>query len=254
MRIPKLALLLVAAELITPLLCLAQSPAIDNKTGSTAAQAATPVNDSVVSVQELKTSGKAEPAFRKGTDLLLKGDSRGSLAYFERAVAEDPGYYRAYHNLGLAQYQLGEKDRAEKAFQQAIDLTNGGFAPSQFALAMILFEKRQFRQAEALIQHGLDMDPGSALGKYLLGVVQFALNLLPDAERSAHDALRRSADQAEAHILLAKIHERHGDPYAVQGDVAAYLKLDPNGALKNEANALLQRAQEEINRRANASR
>jgi Tfp pilus assembly protein PilF len=254
MRIPKLTLLLALAELIGPVLCLAQTPAIAIEAGSTAAPAVTPVNNSVVSVQELKMSGKAEPAFRKGTDLLLKGDSRGSLAYFERALADDPGYYRAYHNLGLAQYQLGEKERAEKAFQQAIDLTNGGFAPSQFALAMILFERRQFRQAEALIQRGLDMDPGSALGKYLLGVVQFALNLLPDAERSAQDALLRSASQAEAHVLLAKIHERHGDPYSVRAEAAAYLKLNPNGSLKNEAGVLLQRAQEEINRRANASR
>ena len=253
MQIPKLTLLLAAAKLLTPLFCLAQSPAIKSETGLTQSRTATPVNDSVVSVQEMRMSGKAEPAFRKGTELLQKGDSRGSLVYFERAVAQDPGYYRAYHNLGLAQYRLGEKERAEEAFQRAIDLTNGGFAPSQFALAMILFEKRQFRQAEALIQRGLDMDPGSALGKYLLGVVQFALNLLPDAERSAHDALLRSADQAEAHILLAKINERHGDPYAVQAEVAAYLKLDPHGPLENEANVLLQRAQEEINRRAGAS-
>jgi hypothetical protein len=44
-----------------------------------AVRAAAPVNDSVVSVQELKMSGKAEPAFRKGTKLLQKGDARGSL-------------------------------------------------------------------------------------------------------------------------------------------------------------------------------
>jgi Tfp pilus assembly protein PilF len=167
LQIPKLALLLAVAELITPLLGLAQSSAIKNEIGSTESRAATPVNDSVVSVEELKMSGKAEPAFRKGADLLLKGDARDSLAYFERALEEDPGYYRAYHNLGLAQYQLGEKERAEEAFQRAIDLTNGGFAPSQFGLAMILFEREQFSQAEALIQRGLDMEPGSALGKYL---------------------------------------------------------------------------------------
>jgi hypothetical protein len=58
MQISKLTLLLAAAGLIAPLLCLAQSPAIQNETGSTAALAAAPVNDSVVSVQELKMSGK----------------------------------------------------------------------------------------------------------------------------------------------------------------------------------------------------
>lgn len=253
MRIPKLALLLAVAGLIIPALCLAQSLTVESNTGSPS-KAATPVNDSVVSAQELKMSGKAEPAFRKGTDLLLKGDARASLVYFERALAQDPGYYRAYHNLGLAQYELGEKTQAEAAFQRAIDLTNGGFAPSQFALGMILFEKRQFRQAETLIQRGLDMEPGSALGKYLLGVVQLALGLLPEAERSARDALLRGADKGEAHILLAKIHERQHDPYAVQADAAAYLKLAPHGPLENEANFLLRRAQEEINQGAHTSR
>jgi tetratricopeptide (TPR) repeat protein len=254
MLIPKLTLLLALAGLVRTSLCLAQSPIIDNKMGSATARIAAPVNDSVVSVQELKMSGKAEPAFKKGTDLLLKGDARGSLVYFERALTEDPGYYRGYHNLGLAHYQLGNKEQAEKAFQRAIELTNGGFAPSQFGLAMILFEKWQFREAEELIQQGLNTDPGSAVGKYFLGVVQFALNLLPDAEKSARDALLRSANQVEAHILLAKIHERYGDPYAVQADVAAYLKFVPRGPLENEANALLQRAQQEINRRSATSR
>jgi tetratricopeptide (TPR) repeat protein len=252
MRMPKFALLFVAAKLITPIPCFGQSEAIENKTGP--ARAVAPVNDAVVSVQELKMSGKAESAFEKGTKLLRKGDARGSVVYFERAVAKDPGYYRAYHNLGLARYRLGEMARAEEALQRAIDLTNGGYAPSQFALGMILVEKQQFREAETVIQRGLDMEPGSALGKYFLGVVQLALNRLPDAERSARDALFRSAGQADALILLAMIHEREHKPFAVEAEVAAYLKLEGHGPLENEANFLLQRAQKESSQRANANR
>jgi len=217
-------------------------------------QPATPVNDSVVSVDELKRSRKAEPAFTKGTKLLQKGDARKSLAYFEHALARDPGYYRAYHNLGLAQYLLGDKARAEESFQRAIDLTNGGYAPSQFALGTILLEERQYRQAEALIQNGLAMEPGSALGKYLLGLVQFASERLTDAERSAHDALFRSAGQTEAYILLAQIHARLHEPYSVEADVAAYLKLDGHGPLADQANLLLQRAQIEISKGAGSIR
>jgi tetratricopeptide (TPR) repeat protein len=252
MRIPKFALLFVAAKLITPIPCFGQSEAIENKTGP--ARETTPVNDAVVSVQELKKSGKAESAFEKGTKLLRKGDARGSVAYFERALAKDPGYYRAYHNLGLAQYLLGETAQAEEALQRAINLTKGGYAPSQFALGMILVEKQQFREAETVIQRGLDMEPGSALGKYFLGLVQLALNRLPDAEKSAHDALFRSAEQADAHILLAMIHERERKPLAVEAEVAAYLKLEGHGPLENEANVLLQRAQKEISQEANANR
>jgi predicted Zn-dependent protease len=57
-----------------------------------------------------------------------------------------------------------EKKQAEQDFQKSIDLTNGGYAPSQFALAMILCEKQEFQQAERLIQRGLAMEPGSAVG------------------------------------------------------------------------------------------
>jgi len=199
-------------------------------------------------------SGQGTSAFRKGTDLLLKGNARGSTRYFERAIAKDPGYYRAYHNLGIAEYQVGEKDRAKDAFQRAIDLTNGGFAPSEFALAIILFENHHFRQAEELIQRGLVMEPGSSVGKYYLGLVQFVSNRLPDAERSAHEALLENADQAGAHVLLAAIHDRNHNPYAVEAEVAAYLQSDPHGPLENEANALLRRAEQEISQNADAAR
>jgi tetratricopeptide (TPR) repeat protein len=195
-------------------------------------------------------SDKAEPLFAKGTRLLQKGDFRQSLAYLQDAIAKDPGYYRAYHNLGLAYHQLGQLSEAEQAFQKSIDLTNGGYAPSQFALAMILCEKREFPHAERLIQNGLAMEPGSGLGKYFLALVQLALNRPEEAEQSAREALWRNANQAEAHVLLAKIHLREHNPYAVMTDVEDYLKLDPHGPLESEANTLLSRAQLEIRRNA----
>jgi tetratricopeptide (TPR) repeat protein len=209
-------------------------------------QPPTPRSDSVVSVQELRGSGKAESAFAKGTRMLQQGDAQGSIAYFRRALARDPSNYRAYHNLGLANYQLGHAEQAEGDFQKSIELSNGGYAPSQFGLAMVLCENQEFREAERLIQNGLAMEPGSAIGRYFLGVVQFALDRTAEAEKSAQEALWRNANQAEAYILLAKIHERNHNPYAVVAEVAAYLKLDPHGPLENEASKLLQRARQKI--------
>ena len=213
-------------------------------------QPVTPRGDTVVSVQELQMSGKAESAFAKGTRMLQQGHAQGSLDYFRRALAEDPGYYRAYHNLALANYQLGNTEQAEGNFQKSIELSNGGYAPSQFGLAMMRCEKQEFREAEKLIQNGLAVEPGSAIGKYLLAVVQFAMNRPTEAEKSARDALWRNAHQAEAYILLAKIHERNHNPHAVVAEVATYLKLDPHGPLENEASRLLRCARQEIDSEA----
>ena len=218
-----------------------------------ATQPPVPINDGAVSVQELRMSGKADSAFEKGVRLLQKGDIQGSVAYFQRALAKDPSYYRAYHDLGLAYLQLGETARAEEDFQKSIDLTNGGYAPSEFAMAIILCQRQQFQQAARLIQNGLAMDPGSALGKYFLGLVQFALDQPAEAEKSAHEALWRCANQADAHILLAKILEASHNPRAAIAEVAAYLKLDPHGPLENEATQLRNRAQHDLDRQPAAN-
>lgn len=234
MRVPRVTTQVMFLVLISPLRCLPQSHPV------------TPRNESVVSVEELRMSEKSQSAFAKGTQLLQRGDVERSVTYFKRALAKEPGYYQAYHNLGLAHYRLGETTQAEEDFQKSIDLANGGFAPSLFALAMILCEKREFQRAEKLIESGLVMDPGSAVGKYFQGLVQFALNRNGEAEKSAHDALWRSASQADAYVLLAKIHNRNHNPEAVMADVASYLKLEPHGLLKNEARQLLLQAQQEL--------
>ncbi len=214
----------------------------------------TPVSDSTVSVDELRMNGKADALFGKGTRLLQKGDAPGSVAYFQAALAKDSSYYRAHHNLGLAYYQLGRLEEAEGELQKAVDLTNGGYAPADFALAIVLCEKHDPSDAQRLVETGLSMQPDSALGKYFLGLVQFQLNRLAEAEQSAWDALRRNANQADAHILLARIHERAHNPYAVLTDVEAYLAAEPSGPLRGEANDLLRRAQRQIQEQTVAHR
>ena len=233
-----LTIAFVAAVLSCPALCLGQvQPKVYGPT---------PRNDSVVSVDELKNSGKAESDFAKATLLLRRGDAAASLHYFQRAIAKEPTYYRAYHNFGLALYLLGQVAQAEESFQKSIDLTNGGYAPSEFALGMILMEKQEFRQAEKLIQLGLNVEPASAPGKYLLGLAQFSDDRLADAEKSARDALRQDTHEVNAYILLAMIHSKNHNPYAVVTDAESYLRLDPHGPLQDEASSLLRRARQQI--------
>jgi protein O-GlcNAc transferase len=203
-------------------------------------------NDSVISVQELGLPGKATRAFQKGTQLLMKGDAQASLAYFYVAIDQAPSFSRAYHNLALAYYKLGRLDDASDNFQKAIDLTNGSFAPSFFGLSMVLYRQRDFRHAETIIQNGLLLQPGSVVGKYCLGLVQYSLGRLVEAERSARDALWRNPAEADPYLLLAQIHERQSNPDAVIAEVQTYLKLDPHGLRHDEALGLLRRAQQQI--------
>jgi tetratricopeptide (TPR) repeat protein len=230
--------------LIFPLTSLAQSESAKNTSASASSAPAASMSEYFVSVQELKMSGKAHKGFDKGTRLLQKGDAAGSLPFFHQAIAEYPGHYKAYYNLGVAHYRLGHIADAEQAFQKSIDLTGGAYGPSQFAMGMVLCQERDFHQAETVIMRGLDVDPGSATGKYFLGWAQFALNRLVDAEKSVQQALLRKASFAEAYFLLARIHQRQNNSPAVVQDLNAYLKLDPTNPGNVQARALLEKTQQ----------
>jgi tetratricopeptide (TPR) repeat protein len=186
-----------AMILISPIASLAQ-----------AGQAPAPRNDYVVSVQQLRMSGKAHKAFDKGSHMLAKGDAAGSLVYLQQAVAEYPEHYEAYYDLGVAHFRLGHIADAEQAFQKSIDVTGGTFAPPHFGMGALLCQRREFAQAERVLQRGLDLEPASAIGKYYLGWAQFALNRLVEAERNVEQALVRNAHFAEARALLESIHHR----------------------------------------------
>ena len=184
-------------------------------------------NSYVVSVQDLKMAGKGHAAFEKGSHMLAKGETEKSIAYLEQAIAQYPEHYEAYYDLGVAQFRLLHLAEAEQAFQKAIDLTKGNFAPPQFGLAAILCQKDEFPEAETLLQRAVELDPASAVGKYYLAWAQYGLKRLVEAERSAEQALLRDAKLAPAYLLLLRIHlHQHNLPGASK-DLESYLKIEP---------------------------
>jgi len=247
MSISRFATLLVMAFLISPLASLAQSQFTEGMK-----ELAAPKNEDIVSVQELRMSDKGRKAFAKGAALLDKGDAAASLAYFDQAIAEFPGFYKAYYDLGIAHFRLGHTLEAEQAFQESINLTGGGYAPPEFGMGMVLCEMQKLEQAETVIQRGLDLEPGSAAGKYFLGLAQFGLNHLVEAERSLRQALVRRANFPQAYFLLAKIHQRQNNSSAVVEDLQAYLKLDRHSPDSKQARAILDQTRQTIKQRASS--
>jgi tetratricopeptide (TPR) repeat protein len=184
-------------------------------------------NAYVVSVQDLKMAGKGHAAFDKGSHMLAKGETEKSIAYLEQAIAEYPEHYEAYYDLGVAHLRLFHLAEAEQAFQKAIDITKGNFAPPQFGLAAILCQKAEFPEAETLLRRAVDLDPASAVGKYYLAWAQFGLNRLVEAERSLEQALLRNANLAQAYLLLMRIHLHQLNLPRASKDLECYLKIEP---------------------------
>lgn len=248
MSIPRFITLFAMIFLVSPLACLAQSRFTEGMK-----ETATLRNEGIVSVQELSMSDKGRKAFEKGATLLVKGDAATSISYFDQAIAEFPGFYKAYYDLGIAHFRLGHIAEAEQAFQKSIDLTGGGYGPPEFGMGMVLCEKQELEKAETAIQRGLDLEPGSATGKYFLGLAQFGLNHLVEAERSVQQALLRKADFAQAYLLLARIHQRQNNSPAIVEDLQAYLKLDSHSRDSKQARTLLEQTRQTMKQRASSA-
>ena len=197
----------------------------------------------LVSVQDLKIASKGRAAFDKGSQMLDKGDAAGSIPFLEQAIAQYPEHYMAYYDLGVAHFRLAHQAEAEQAFQKAVDLTKGAFAAPQFGLGAILCQKADFSHAESLLQRAVDLDPGSAVGKYYLALAQFGLNRLLAAERTIEQALSRNVNFPQAYLLMARIHQRQHNLPAVLADLESYIRVEPR---KDQARILAEHIKQEM--------
>jgi tetratricopeptide (TPR) repeat protein len=183
----------------------------------------------LVSVRELRIPTKARDALRKGMERLQRKDAAGSLVQFTRAAAAFPGYYEAYYQMGVANVALGQAGEAEQDFQKAIDLSQGRFTEAQFGLGLLLCQRQQFAEAEPIIRKGLELDPDSARGHYVLARSLLGQARLEEAEKNARRAIRLNPAFALPHLVLADIHLHKRDSLSLLEDLDSYLKLEPDG-------------------------
>ena len=201
------------------------------------------VTSSSVSARELSIPERAAKAYAKGMDRISKNDPAGSLIYFQRAASEFPNFYEAYHAIGLAQLRLGHEQEAEQAFQKSI---GGHYAEPHFGLSALLCNQQKFAEAEPIIRNGLELAPGFGPGHFVLAWALFGLNRLDEAEKIAHEASIRDPRLAMAHLLLASIYIRRSDYSEELVELDAYLRLEPDGPLSDQA----REAQEYAKRKA----
>ena len=189
----------------------------------------TPLDAYAVSVRELKIPSKARREYEKGLGSLAKKDIAGSLMHFTKASEAFPDYYEAYYHVGVAETKLGHKDEARRAFQKAIDLSGGRYAWAEFGFGYLLYLEGKSEEAVTIIRRGLEADESSPVGYLVLGMALLRLNRLDEAEKSAHEALLRKPNFAQAYLVLADVYACRHEYRAQMQDLDVYLKLEPNG-------------------------
>jgi len=189
----------------------------------------------------------AQDAMNNGMDLLyVKSDARGSVASFERAVREYPGFYEAYTQIGVARTNLGDEIAAETAFRRAIELSEGKYADAHLGLAVMLSSGKRFADAEAAARRAVELNPGDWRAQGELARALHGLRRFQDAEGPADAAVKLAPDNPILHLLRSSIHLELKNLPAMAEDLDAYLKLVPTGAEADRMRELRAKVQQAI--------
>ena len=200
-----------------------------------------------ISARDLALPKKAREAFLKGRERLVdKQDSRGSVAFFRRAIDELPTYYEAYHMMGAALLQTGQAAEAETAFEQSIALSQGRYVAAYASLASLLCDQKRFTEAEKFARRAVELDPQEWKGHFNLGRTLLGLNQVDEAEKSLKEAALRRPDFPDVHLVFANIYIRRKDYPTLLKHLDEYLRLEPNGALSPAAREMRDRIRREM--------
>ncbi len=165
-------------------------------------------------------------ALRRGQALFAKGDAKGAIAEYDRAIAANPSNVEAIVSRAVAYHASGDVDRAITECDRAlsVDLT---YAPAWMARG---FAKRQKKDLDGAIEDfdaAIKLNADYAEAYHNRGRARAAKDDVDGAIADYTEALKRKEKYPEALADRARAKERQGDKPGAMGDYAQALRVVP---------------------------
>jgi tetratricopeptide (TPR) repeat protein len=157
-------------------------------------------------------------------------DERFDVAagYFEKALARDPAHYKASTYLALSLKGMNRTEDAEARFLKTIQIVDERKAqfdlPFQL-LASLYMEHGRARDALPYIQRAVQISPGSATDRLILGQAAWALGDAETAQAAFERALALDDGLVEARYSLAQIYKARGEQAKAQTELKEFETL-----------------------------
>jgi tetratricopeptide (TPR) repeat protein len=181
-------------------------------------------------LERLAASDPANPTYEYWLGRLDydAGQYSSAIKRFEQVVARDPGFVRAYDNLGLAYEALNQQEQALVQYRKAIALNRRAPAKSPWPalnLGILLRNLGQTNDAEALLREAVGYADGLPQAHYQLGVLLEQEGRLDEAVSELKSAANRNPAYAEPQYALARIYRRLGRADDASAALAAFQRL-----------------------------
>ncbi len=137
-----------------------------------------------------------------------------AAAKFQKAIALDPDFMKAYDNLGLCLEGMAKYEEAIQQYRNAIRLNrehNLRSAWPSLNLGTLLVTLDRLDEAEPLFRESLQFDANFAQAHYQLGVLLQKQNKIPEAVKELNRAAALDPAYSEPHYALARLYRRAGN-------------------------------------------
>jgi tetratricopeptide (TPR) repeat protein len=174
--------------------------------------------------------------FEEGVAASRDGNFDTAIAKFTEGTTILPNCYDCYYNIGYAQAQKKDYEKAEAAFKKAIEL-KADYIEAYNGLATIYNAQKRFDDAAAASQKAASLATaaGGAAGGggvdalYNQGVIAWNAGKAEDAKKAFEDAIKVDPKHANSHYQLAMCLINLGKLPEAVTEFETYLQLAPDG-------------------------
>lgn len=194
-----------------------------------------------------KKGAELKKAFDEGVEASRAGRQDDAITAFTHAIEVNPTCYDCYYNIGFAQSQKKDYDKAEASYKKAIEL-KPDYGEAYGGLANIYNSQRKFDDAAAASAKANELGGGGAAGAagggsadamFNQGVILWNAGKVADAKKQFEAVIAANPNHAEAHYQLGMALVNEGNLAGATTEFETYLKLSPTGPNAAQAKALV---------------
>jgi tetratricopeptide (TPR) repeat protein len=206
-----------------------------------------------VDIQQLlaEIPPEAVEAYEEAIADLDAGDGPAATAHFEQAVELAPDYYEALNGLGVEYLKAGRYRDAEARFTRARELNPNDPRP-RVHLGTLRFQEgrdletsgdvdsaaRSYQGAIEYLDEARRLDPLVGETWFYLGLALYEMDEFDEAETSLLEAIRLNPRVHDARLTLLNVYTRQGRYEEALGEIAAFLRAQPDSPHRGAVEAI----------------
>ncbi|HEY1985193.1 MAG TPA: tetratricopeptide repeat protein [Terracidiphilus sp.] len=151
-----------------------------------------------------------------------------AISSFEHAIALHPRFVEAENNIGLSWKELNNLDKAQAAFETAIEWQGGAPEDAQpfLNLGTLLVEANKFDEAVSYLGKAAKLSPDNPTMHEELGRVYMAQAKYPQAQGELERAVALAPETSALHYKLAQVYRKEGLTERANEEFAICSKLN----------------------------